>query len=385
MNPSDAFDRNVSDWLHADAEHRVPEHLDAVLRRTRTERQRPAWSSLERWLPVDLSTRRSLFAGRPRCAASHAGRRRAAHRGRSSPWRRVAPAPCRRRSGSRATATIVTSRDGDIYLLDPATAQSRADRRPADGFDFAPIVLARRDASSSSSAPTGQLKAPAILIASSQMPTASAIRALTTADQGLDWFDWSPDGDSRSHTSADGERLVRSSTSSASSRIGSQSTWARRTSRSWLPPDGKEIVFRGESDSPAIFAIAPTGSGQRRQLSTTPGNDEFDYRRSRPRRTVTHITLTRWSAGRHPDDWRSATAWLPRIHVARRRDGQSRCRFDRDWRPADCGSRRLLARRRARCVLRSTRERTASSSSPRPTAGNGRVVGPGSRFADRAT
>ncbi len=55
MNPSDAFDRHVSDWLHADAEHRVPEHLDAVLRRTRTERQRPAWSSLERWLPVDLT------------------------------------------------------------------------------------------------------------------------------------------------------------------------------------------------------------------------------------------------------------------------------------------------------------------------------------------
>ena len=60
MNPSDAFDRHVSDWLHADAEHRVPEHLDAVLRRTRTERQRPAWSSLERWLPVDTSTLRFI-------------------------------------------------------------------------------------------------------------------------------------------------------------------------------------------------------------------------------------------------------------------------------------------------------------------------------------
>jgi len=47
MNPSDGFDRHVSEWLHADAEHRVPEHLDAVLVRTRTERQRPAWSSLE--------------------------------------------------------------------------------------------------------------------------------------------------------------------------------------------------------------------------------------------------------------------------------------------------------------------------------------------------
>ena len=64
MNPSDAFERHVSDWLHADAEHRVPEHLDAVLRRTRTERQRPAWSSLERWLSMDL-TAQNRFATRP--------------------------------------------------------------------------------------------------------------------------------------------------------------------------------------------------------------------------------------------------------------------------------------------------------------------------------
>ena len=67
MNRTDRFDDIVSDWLHADAEHRVPEHLDAVLRRTRTERQRPAWSSLERWLPVDTTLR---LAPVPRGAAA---------------------------------------------------------------------------------------------------------------------------------------------------------------------------------------------------------------------------------------------------------------------------------------------------------------------------
>jgi WD40 repeat protein len=61
MNRTDRFDDLISDWLHADAEHRVPEHLDAVLRRTRTERQHPAWSSLQRWLPMDTVTR---FQGR---------------------------------------------------------------------------------------------------------------------------------------------------------------------------------------------------------------------------------------------------------------------------------------------------------------------------------
>ena len=65
MNGSDSFDRTVSEWLHADAEHRVPDHLDAVLRRTRTERQRPAWSSLERWLPMQTTLR---FTPVPRVA-----------------------------------------------------------------------------------------------------------------------------------------------------------------------------------------------------------------------------------------------------------------------------------------------------------------------------
>ncbi len=57
MNQSDGFGRTVSDWLHADADHRVPAHLDAILRRTRTERQRSAWSSLERWLPMETTLR----------------------------------------------------------------------------------------------------------------------------------------------------------------------------------------------------------------------------------------------------------------------------------------------------------------------------------------
>jgi hypothetical protein len=57
----DDFALTVSAWLHGDAEHRMPDTLDAVLRRTRTERQRPAWSSLERWLPVDLAVPRRRF------------------------------------------------------------------------------------------------------------------------------------------------------------------------------------------------------------------------------------------------------------------------------------------------------------------------------------
>src|SRR6476659_47316 len=58
---NDAFERTVTEWLHADAAHRVPDHLDAVLRVTSATSQRPAWSSLERWLPVDTTFRPRLF------------------------------------------------------------------------------------------------------------------------------------------------------------------------------------------------------------------------------------------------------------------------------------------------------------------------------------
>ena len=53
MTTNDAFGRNLSAWLHEDAAHQVPDHLEEVLQRTVTTRQRRAWSSLERWLPMD--------------------------------------------------------------------------------------------------------------------------------------------------------------------------------------------------------------------------------------------------------------------------------------------------------------------------------------------
>ena len=50
---------------------------------------------------------------------------------------------------------------------------------------------------------------------------------------------------------------------------------------SWLPPDGGEIVFRGEQLSddappPGIFAVRPDGSGLR-EISTRPAVDANDY------------------------------------------------------------------------------------------------------------
>src|SRR5689334_16607709 len=58
MTRPDDFAPTVSAWLHEDARLHPPDDLEALLRRTRAARQRPAWSSLERWLPMDLAVPR---------------------------------------------------------------------------------------------------------------------------------------------------------------------------------------------------------------------------------------------------------------------------------------------------------------------------------------
>ena len=60
MTTRDTFGRDLSLWLREEGEHRVPDHLAEVLVRSAATRQRPWWSSLERWLPVD-----TVAVGRP--------------------------------------------------------------------------------------------------------------------------------------------------------------------------------------------------------------------------------------------------------------------------------------------------------------------------------
>ena len=65
MTTRDTFGRDLSRWLHEDAEHRVSDHLGEVLVRTAATRQRPWWSSPERWLPMDSVAVRRPFNLRP--------------------------------------------------------------------------------------------------------------------------------------------------------------------------------------------------------------------------------------------------------------------------------------------------------------------------------
>ncbi len=65
MTSTERFDRTVAEWLREDAGHRVPDHLAETLARTSRTRQRPWWSSHERWLRLDTTFARRMPSMRP--------------------------------------------------------------------------------------------------------------------------------------------------------------------------------------------------------------------------------------------------------------------------------------------------------------------------------
>ena len=52
MTQRDDLDQLLSAWLDDPFTPPAPQYLERVLARTRRTRQRPAWASLERWLPM---------------------------------------------------------------------------------------------------------------------------------------------------------------------------------------------------------------------------------------------------------------------------------------------------------------------------------------------
>ena len=308
MTTNDVFGRNLSTWLHEDAEHHVPDHLADVLQRTAVTRQRPAWSSLERWLPMDTTLR-------PRLVTLPPGGRLLLVAGllialallaifAVGSWQSRLPDPF----GLARNGLIVTSRDGDIYLIDKATTESRLIAGGEEGFDFSPIFS--RDGTRMvflrSDGPLPET-GPAVLTLFVAKADGTEPRALTPPTKALDWFDWSPDGASIAYMSRGGLYVVDVDEGKPR-QVKGTGTMHFPT---WLPPVGKDIVYRLESQAnPGIYAIAADGSGERRLLSMTPPNNEFDYQGIAVSPDGSKVTFTRWLSD-VPDV--EANGWLPRV------------------------------------------------------------------------
>ncbi len=285
MNPNDDA-RDVSDWLHEYSAHRVPAHLDVVLRETSARRQRPAWSILERWLPVDLTSRAGTLApprlGRAILVALVilvlVGLALVAV---GSRQQRVPPP-----FGPARNGVLLSSADGDIFLVDPTSAASTP-LITGDTFDFGPGFS--RDGTKVSflrGAPADCGKPDCGLILMVANADGTGIRALTPGLPGLDALDWSPDGTRLAVASlaADGRGHMIDIVNADGSGMRSLDVGRHVHLPAWLPPDGREIVVQSEGELPAdqppgLFAIRADGGGMR-ELTTRPPFDSNDFKDS---------------------------------------------------------------------------------------------------------
>jgi Tol biopolymer transport system component len=311
MTTNERFERSLAAWLHDDAAFRVPDHLGEVVATTREMRQRPAWSSLERWLPVDTTFRPRLVTlpstGRLLAVAALILVLLAVAMFAIGSQRRL-PEPF----GLARNGAFVGSRDGDIYRIDPETAGSQP-LVTGDGFDFSPLFS--RDGTQllflRSESPLSTTE-PAVLTMYVANADGSAPRALTSPTKSLDWFDWSPDGSQVAYVS-EGVLYVVDVAGGGSRRLVGA---GRLHFPTWLPPDGKEILFRQETRSPGIFAIDPDGQHKRRVVSKTAPNNEFDYQSMALSPDGSHLTFTRWlKSGPDGRPYPASLGWLPRVYV----------------------------------------------------------------------
>lgn len=153
MKRPSSFDPRIAAFLDREAGRSSPDYLDDILRVTARARQRPAWTSLERWLRVDIAANRSVF-------------------GRPIPWRPLGvlialalllaalvavtvgsrprlPEPL----GRAANGLVAYGVGGDIVAVDPATGTSSVivggptnDETPDFSRDGSRFVFARETA-----------------------------------------------------------------------------------------------------------------------------------------------------------------------------------------------------------------------------------------------
>jgi Periplasmic component of the Tol biopolymer transport system len=267
MTHDDGFDRTVSTWLDVQAGRGAPGYLDEILARTTRTRQRPAWSSLERLLPMQTSLH---LAPMPRFAWLLVVLALIVALGAAVlvvGSRQRLPAPFGlARNGSVAYGAS----DGDIYALDPATGTSKAlIAGPAKDSD---PWFSRDGSRFSFTRQTDTPDRPMIMVANAD---GSDVRALTEPLVNMGWFEWSPDG-SRAVVVSDlqGTPALRIFDVDGTTSPKVVLSGMTAESVSWRP-DGKELVFRGvKGGTYGLYAVGIDGTGLRPITPATPNESD---------------------------------------------------------------------------------------------------------------
>jgi WD40 repeat protein len=189
MTTFERFERDIPELMTELAPAQVPDYFDDMLQQTATHRQRPAWSYLERWLPMGLIARtlpmRPPLSWRPILVLSllivlitagliaYAGAQQ-----------ERLPAPF----GPAGNGPILLSTtDGDIVSIDPATGKTT------------PVITGPAHEQGGYFSPDGRwiyfvrLSPDQGLFVAN--PDGSGIRQVLSSVDRIDWIDWSQSGD----------------------------------------------------------------------------------------------------------------------------------------------------------------------------------------------
>ena len=255
----------------------TPDYRDDLVRQVDRVKQRPAWTFLERWIPVDIATR-PLASGSTRLPgrqllvlavlAALITAALAVYVG----SRPRLPEPF----GLAANGLIVYAQGGDIYARDSIESSPRL---LVGGPDNEQVWWFSRQGATMLFTRVGAGTAPTTVWIA--RPDGSDQRRLDGEYRQLSSIDWSPQGDllaiAHRHKGRDVVTLAPTDGSPAT-RLDLD---MEATQPAWRPPDGGQLSFRGkDADGWGQFIVERDGSGLRRLALTTERmfETEFDVR-----------------------------------------------------------------------------------------------------------
>jgi hypothetical protein len=261
MTTRPEFERGVATWLKGAAGEGTPDYLEEIETRVAGVRQRAWWSSPERWLPMDLTTRANAITspriGRPVLIGLLLVALLAAVVLVALGTRRTPPPPF----GLARNGSLITWQQGDIFLADSEEAVPRAIiAGPTD--DIAP--LPSRDGTK-----LAFLRAQSEHVVQLMLANIDGTDVHPILDQPLtdmDWYEWSANDDRLAIVSSIGDRRTLSIVDVGKRTATPIDVGDLQVVNDvyWLPPSGDSLVFTASAHPDqgdfAIYTVHADGT-----------------------------------------------------------------------------------------------------------------------------
>jgi WD40 repeat protein len=269
MNRPDHLETELTAWFNETAAHQATDFLDDILWQTAHSSQRPRWTFLERWIPVDITMSRVQAPTGARyiallvililiaaIAVALAGAQR-----------RI-PTPY----GPANNGVIAfTTANGDIAIGDPVTgavtmivAGPELDSSPVFSPDGTRIAFVRQVEEM-------------VRVFAVDVTGGDPIELTTAALARADWLQWSPDGTRLAWLSG-GSPWIAKADGSDAHRL--DVGVVVREEISWRPPNGSELLVRGLSIDEAafgLFLVSVDGSDLRAVTPLDGTSADYNY------------------------------------------------------------------------------------------------------------